>query len=337
MDLTTEEIERYLEQISTGTKIVDVDNKPLLFKYPAIDNRLGARRIYELEYKKAIEEGLLSNEGMRKIIEERELITRKDKLELSSLRSKLEAQKVLLAKTIKVRARQDRVKEVISNLEVEIQKIEYKERSKYSMTAETRAEEARILYLCWANCYDFFTNKLYWNSYDLFRDEPDYLFRQKVTSEFIIFYSGIPTSRIRAIARSNLWRIKYVTSLKTSEPLFGVPTSEYTNDMLNLAYWSHYYQNIYEMMPEDQPPEHIIEDDESLDAYLKDYYNERSQDAAARKDKKKHRGKLSAFDQEEVIVTKVASELYEDIEFDKPKEAQAIKDKPLIRKRTSRR
>ena len=337
MDLTTEEIERYLEQISTGTKIVDVDNKPLLFKYPAIDNRLGARRIYELEYKKAIEEGLLSNEGMRKIIEERELITRKDKLELSSLRSKLEAQKVLLAKTIKVRARQDRVKEVISNLEVEIQKIEYKERSKYSMTAETRAEEARILYLCWANCYDFFTNKLYWNSYDLFRDEPDYLFRQKVTSEFIVFYSGIPTSRIRAIARSNLWRIKYVTSLKTSEPLFGVPTSEYTNDMLNLAYWSHYYQNIYEMMPEDQPPEHIIEDDESLDAYLKDYYNERSQDAAARKDKKKHRGKLSAFDQEEVIVTKVASELYEDIEFDKPKEAQAIKDKPLIRKRTSRR
>jgi len=337
MDLTTEEIERYLEQVSTGTKIVDVDDKPLLFKYPAIDNRLGTRRIYELEYKKAIEEGLLSNEGMRKIIEERELITRKDKLELLSLRSKLEAQKVLLAKTTKVRARQDRVKEVISNLEVEIQKIEYKERSKYSMTAETRAEEARILYLCWANCYDFFTNKLYWNSYDLFRDESDYLFRQKVTSEFIVFYSGIPTSRIRAIARSNLWRIKYVTSLKTSEPLFGVPTSEYTNDMLNLVYWSHYYQNIYEMMPEDQPPEHIIEDDESLDAYLKDYYNERSQDAAARKDKKKRRGKLSAFDQEEVIVTKVASELYEDIEFDKPKEAQAIKDKPLIRKRTSRR
>jgi len=337
MELSTEKIEQFLEQISTGTKIVDVDDKPLLFKYPDIDNRLRARRIYGLEYKKAIEEGLLSNEGMRKIIEERELITRKDKLELLSLRSKLEAQKVLLAKTTKVRARQDRVKEVISNLEVEIQKIEYKERSKYSMTAETRAEEARILYLCWANCYDFFTNKLYWNSYDLFRDESDYLFRQKVTSEFIVFYSGIPTSRIRAIARSNLWRIKYVTSLKTSEPLFGVPTSEYTNDMLNLVYWSHYYQNIYEMMPEDQPPEHIIEDDESLDAYLKDYYNERSQDAAARKDKKKRRGKLSAFDQEEVIVTKVASELYEDIEFDKPKEAQAIKDKPLIRKRTSRR
>jgi len=337
MDLTTEEIEQYLEQISTGTKIVDVDDKPLLFKHPDINNRLRTRRIYKIEYEKAMEEGLLSNEGMRKIIEERGLITEKDKLELSSLRSKLDAQKVLLAKTTKVRARQDRVKEVISNLEAEIQKIEYKERSKYSMTAETRAEEAKILYLCWANCYDFFTNKLYWDSYDLFMAEPDYLFRQKVTSEFIVFYSGIPTSRVRAIARSNLWRIKYVTSLKTSEPLFGVPTSEYTNDMLNLAYWSHYYQNIYEMMPEDQPPEHIIEDDESLDAYLKDYYDERTQEAAARKDKKKHRGKLSAFDQEEVIVTKVASDLYEDIEFDEPREAQAIKDKPLIKKTTRRR
>jgi len=337
MDLTTEEIEQYLEQISAATKIVDVDDKPLLFKYPNVDSRLRARRIYGVEYKKALEEGLLSNEGMKKIIEERGLITEKDKLELSSLRSKLEAQKALLSKTFKVRAGQDRIKKVISNLEAEIRKIEYKERSKYSMTAETRAEEAKILYLCWANCYDFFTNKLYWCSYDLFMAEPDYLSRQQITSEFIVFYSGVPTACIRAIARSNLWRIKYVTSLKTSEPLFGVPTSEYTNDMLNLAYWSHYYQNIYEMMPEDQPSELIIEDDESLDAYLKDYYNERSQDAAARKDKKKRRGKLSAFDQEEVIVTRTASDLYDDIEFDKPREAQVIKDKPLIKKRTSRR
>jgi len=106
--------------------------------------------------------------------------------------------------------------------------------------------------------------------------------------------------------------------------------------MLNLAYWSHYYQNIYEMMPEDQPNEDIIEDDEALDAYLKDYYKERTQDVAARKSKRNMgTGKLSAFDNNEVIVTK-ANELYEDIEYDKPREAQAIKDRNLIKKKTRR-
>ncbi len=337
MELTNEEIEHYLEQIASGIKIVDVDDKALLFKYPSIDDRLKVRRIYGLEYKRSIEEGLLSTDDMQKLVKDRKIISDKDRLKLSSLKSKLEAQKVLLGKTTRVRARQDRVKEVINNLETEIREIEYKEKSKYAMTAETKAEEAKILYLCWTSCYNFFTDKLYWNSYDLFLNEPGYLFRQKVTSEFILFYSGVLTSHIRAIARSNLWRIKYVTSLKTSEPLFGVPTSKYTNDQLNLAYWSHYYQNIYEMLPEDQPPEGIVDDDESLDAYLKDYYSERTQEAAARKDKKKRKGKLSAFDQEEVIVTKVASELYDDIDFDEPREARSIKDKPLIRKKTRRR
>jgi len=336
MNITNEEIEHYLEQICTALKIVDIDDKVLLLKQPNSIDKIKARRIYEKEYRDSINNGLLSTDAMKELIEKRHLITEKERLELSSLRSKLSAQKILLAKTLKVKARQDRVKEVIHDLEDKIRAIEYKERSKFSMTADTKAEESKILYLCWISCYDFFTDKLYWNLYNEFLNEPNYLFRQKATSEFILFYSGIATAYIRAIARSNLWRIKYVTSLKTSESLFGRPTSEYTNDMLNLAYWSHYYQNIYEMLPEDQPSEYVIEDDEALDAYMNDYYEERLRNVGARKDKKKRFGKLSAFDKEEVIVTKT-NELYEDINFDKPKEARAIKDKPSIQKRTNRR
>lgn len=336
MDLTIEEIECYLDQITSASKIVSIDDKVLLFKQPILDNKMESRRLYELEYKKSIDEGLLSTSSMKDLMKERHLITDEERRELSSLKSKLDAQKMLLAKTTKVRARQDRVKDIIHDVEKKIRDIEYKERSKFSMTAETKAEEAKVLYLCWNNCYNFLTKNLYWDLYDEFLSETDYLFRQKVTSEFILFYGGIPTKYIRSIARSNLWRIRYVTSLKTSEPLFGRPTSEYSSDMLNLAYWSHYYQNIYEMLSEDQPAEDIIEDDEALDAYMKDYYNERTRDAVARKDKNRRSGKLSAFDKEEVIVTKIASELYDDIEFDTPREAQVIKDKPLIKKRTRR-
>jgi len=336
MDLTHEEVEKYLEQICSRIKIVDIEDKTVLFKYPDVYTMMKARRIYEREYKNSLNEGLVSVEDMRKIIKERKIISDEDQKNLSSLKSKLEAQKILLAKTTRVKANQDRVKGIIHELESKIRIIEYKERSKFSMTAETKAEEAKLLYLCWSYCYNFNTDELYWTKYEEFLSESNLKFREKLISEFILFYSGIPTPQVRAIARNNLWRIRYVTSSKTSEPLFGVPASEYTNDMLNLAYWSHYYQNIYEMMPEDQPNEDIIEDDEALDAYLKDYYKERTQDVAARKSKRNMgTGKLSAFDNNEVIVTK-ANELYEDIEYDKPREAQAIKDRNLIKKKTRR-
>jgi len=336
MDLTHEEVEKYLEQICAKIKIVDIEDKTILFKCPDVYAMMKARRIYECEYKRSLNEGLVSMDDMRKLVKERKLISDAEQRELSSLKSKLEAQTILLAKTTKVKANQDRIKNIIHELESKINTIEYKERSKMAMTAETKAEEAKLLYLCWSHCYNFDTDELYWVEHKDFLNDSNLNFREKLISQFILFYGGIPTPTIRAIARNNLWRIRYITSSKTSEPLFGVPTSEYTNDMLNLAYWSHYYQNIYEMMPEDQPNELIIEDDEALDAYLSDYYKEHSQDVAARRSKKNlGRGKLSAFNSQEVIVTK-ANELYEDIEYDKPKESQAIKDRNLINKRTRR-
>jgi hypothetical protein len=335
MELTHEEIDKYLEQIFTGTKIVDVGSEILVFKFPDAITRMKARRIYDYEYKCSLEEGLLSTEDMKKLIESRHLVTESERTKLSSLKSKLEGQKFLLAKTTKVKANQDRIKNIIHDLEYQIRVIEIKERSKLSMTAENKAEESRIFYLCWASTFDFHTDKLRWLEYDLFLHERDIEFRMNATSEFILFYGGISTSIIRFIARSSLWRIRYVTSLKTSEPLFGVSTSEYTNDMLNLAYWSHYYQNVYEMLPDSQPPESIIEDDDALDAYLKDYYDEQKREMSGRR---KHRpvkgGRLSAFDKDEVIITR-ANELYEDIDYDKPRESQAIQDRNLITKKTT--
>jgi hypothetical protein len=326
MDLTYEEVDIYIELVCAGVKIITIDDKDLLFKHPNSFTLVKARRVYTQDIESSKKDGLLTNDEMRKIISERNLITADERLTLNSLKSKLEAQRVLLGKTVKVKANQDRIKKVIEDLQNRMWVIESKERSKLSMTIETKADESKLLYLCWACSYKLENpDALFWTTYEDFSNESGLLFRQRVVSEFLSFYSGVRTPIIRAVARSNLWRIRYVTSLKTSEPLFGVPTSEYSNDQLNLAYWSHYYQSIYEMMPEDQPPDHIVSDDEALDAYLKNFYDERTQDTAYRKNKQKRVGKLSAFDQQQVIVTR-SNELYEDIKYDKPREAQLIKE-----------
>lgn len=335
MELSHEEVEEYLETISTRSKIIDIDNKLLIFKYPLSIHRMFARQVYKSEYDKSISEGMLTTDQMMDLIEKRNLLTDDDKKRLSKIDSQLEAQRILLAKTTKVKANQDRIKGVIAGLKQEKSDIESRSKSKLSMAAETRAEESKVLYLCCKSTFDFNKDILYWGSFEVFNDETDYSFRQQVVSGFIQFYIGLNTSIIRAIARSNLWRIKYITSIKTGESLFGIPVSEYSGDMLNLAYWSHYYNNINEMMPEDQPPDDIIEDDEALDAFMKDYYDERSKDVADRKHRKGNKGKLSAFNSEEVIVART-NELFEDIEFDEPREAAAIRDRTLVQKKTRR-
>jgi len=340
MDLTIDEIEKCLCRIFTGREIVCVGDGEkdikLVFIQPNNYVRLAANSIYDRVYKEALDDGILSLKDLEKLIRERNIFTSEDEAKVDSLRSKLEAQRVLLSKTTRVKARSDRIKDVMVGLEQKIRVIEHKKYSKLSMAAETKAEEERSNYLCWASIYAENGENLYWLRYEDFLKENNIIFRGNILSTFLKFYGGIDTAIVRYIARSSLWRIRYVTSQKVSDPLFGVPTSQYTNDMMNLAYWSNFYQNIYEMLPEDRPSDLLIEDDESLDAYMQEYYKERNQEDNARRSRNTTRGKLSAFNSEEVIVTQ-SNELYEDIDYDKPKEARVIKNKADVRKKARRR
>ena len=334
MELTIDEIERCLCKIFTGKSLCYINNETdevcITFKHPDNFIRLKANNVYDKAYKAAIEDGILPLKDLEELIKKRNLFTSNDEDKLLGLRSQLQAQQVLLSKTTVVKSNADRIEKVIEELKHQILEIEYKKYSKLAMSAETKAEEERSSYFCWACSYN--NDELYWKEYKDFLIETNLSFRSTVLTEFLKFYSGIDTKIVRYIARSNLWRIRYVTSQKVSDPLFGVPTSQYTNDMLNLSYWSNFYQNIYEMLPEDRPNDLIIEDDEALDAYMKNYYEERNREDAARKSKRKSQGKLSAFDNEEVIVTQ-SNELYEDIEYDKPREARMIKEGPDFRKK----
>ena len=333
MLIDDEEVERLITRIAAATFVCLVDDTLITFEYPSNHLKQVADVYYEQEYEKAINTGLLSRTALEKLIEERKLFTEIEQKKLDSLNSKLKAQRMLLAKTTLVKANQERIKNVIIGLKEEIYGLSYKKSSKLSMSAEVRANEERTLYLCWSSTYK--EDKLLWDSFNTFKNSIELKFRDKVISKFLTFYSGITTEAIRCIARHNMWRIRYVNSQKTGEALFGVASLDYTTDMLNLAYWSNYYDNIYQMMPEDRPSDLIIEDDEALDAYMKAYYEERNREDAARRSKNKNPGKLSAFDSEEVIVT-ASNELWHDIEYDKPREAQKIKDRVSIKKRTKR-
>lgn len=334
MLITDEEVEKLISKISSGKHICIVDDEVIIIKYPDNFQNYISDIYYEKEYEKAIADGLLDRTSLEKLIEERNLFTTEEQKHLDSLKSKLEGQKILLAKTTLVKANQDRIKKIISGLNEEISELMYKKTSKLSMSAEVKASEERSLYLCWVSVFTESNEKL-WKSFDAFKQEHDIKYRDTILAEFLKFYRGTSTDIIRYIARHSMWRIRYVNSQKTGEQLFGVPTVDYTTDMLNLAYWSNYYDNIYQMLPEDRPSDLVIEDDDALDAYMKSYYEERNREDAARRSKSKNPGKLSAFDSEEVIVT-ASNELWQDIDYDKPREAQKVKERSDLKKRTKR-
>lgn len=333
MDLLYEEVEDYLLKIFTGIEYVSIHGNDLFFKHPTNEIKQKVNIAYKKEYVRAISCGMLSRKDLKQIIKERGLFTDEDENKINKLQDQLDAQGVLLSKTTRIKANQDRILKVINRLKTEIMEVESKRYSALALSAENKAEEDRTFRVC-SKCVYKEDGSLYWFSYENALNETDLRFKDSVLLSFIKFYGGINTTVIREIARHNLWRIRYINSQKTSETLFGIPTSEYSVDQLNLVYWSNFYQNVYEMLPEDRPSDLIIEDDVSLDAYLKAYYEERNREDAAKRSKRTNPGKLSAFDKEEVIVTR-SHELYEDIDYSSPKEAQQIKDRVDIKKKAN--
>src|SRR5690606_35358038 len=151
----------------------------------------------------------------------RNLFTKEDRDKLDRLQSKLDGQLLLLQKTTRVPARRDRIKEIISNLEKEISDSSYKREKVFEFTRERKAYEEKYLFLTQRCTLNSETLDLYWKTPEDFYNELDFTFRRRVFLEVIIFCHGLDTSIIRFIARSNLWRVKYITSLKTGDSLFG--------------------------------------------------------------------------------------------------------------------
>jgi hypothetical protein len=338
LDLTFDELDEHITTVSTGIKLVSIDSADggvsLLFKQPTSEERMFARFVYKQTYKQAQDDGLKTVDEMEEILRERGIISEESDQKIKNLQSKLDGQRAVLAKTHKVQAKQERLLGIIQRLEDELKGLKAERDKLLGLTAEAKANESKLFFLC-SKCVFKSEKERLWETEKDFNAEKDLLFRMDVLARFSMFVSGLPTSLIRYIARSNLWRVRYVTSTKTGADLFGRPISEYSPDMVNLLYWSHYYQSIYEMLPEDQPSDDIIADDAALDAYMDNYYKEMKNERAARAGKKST--SLDAFSAGDEVIVTPAHELHKDFEYDKPREAQRLKDRTDIRKKAKKR
>ncbi len=316
--LSAEEIESIIDEILTGTRVYEDRglDRVFLFKQPDIKLRRKARLLYDRFYEEAHQAGLLTIDEMDYVLNQRGIYTDEDRNKIEELNKKINAQREVLKRTFRVPANRKRLLDIIDKLESERKLIESKRVDHLCHTCESKASERKMVFLVVSCIYDFYTEKLVWDSVKEFEDWGNLEAKTRIVIEFMNFVNGFDVSIIRQVARSGLWRIRYIMAKNASVDLFGGrPVYDFDPNQLSLMYWTEFYNSIYEMMPEDRPSDDIIEDDESLDAYMEEYLKERNRDImAARGSKGISRGRRNAFSHDEVIVTR-SNPLYQDIEY----------------------
>lgn len=317
-----QEIEEILEGILNNRKLIEIklsnSSKFIIFSYPNAGDILYSRYIRKKTLIEAKDAGLPSIEDITKMLSERDVITSEDKQQIKELEDKIVGQRRLLQVT-KIPARKKTIEEAIEKYTQEINTLKNKGEEYYYLSQERKADEEAILYLAWASSFCIDGGK-YWQTFQDFEKDTDLFFRSQVILEFAIFNRGLSTKTIRYVARHNLWRIRYVAALKTSNSLFDNGLSDLTPDQLSLLYWSNYYQSIYEMMPDDQPSDDVISDDEILDKFMKVYFEKREQEKNGGRIKRGvEKNKLSAWNNSDELIITPAHPEYMSLAYSKEK------------------
>ncbi|HEC66292.1 MAG TPA: hypothetical protein ENI23_13465 [bacterium] len=319
LELSYEAISKLIDEISFGGRVVFVENikseeVPVFVKHCIGFDRLASEIEYKKAYNKAIVEGFLTIDETIDLFKARGVLTEELEENINDLQKKIEAQEKLLAKITQVPSRRDRVKNNIKLLQTKLITILEEKESHLSTTAEKRAQIEKLLYLTWRGTLHPYTGELFWSSWEAFKDEKDVSFRGGVVIEHTFMMGGMDTAIVRILARNTLWRIRYITSMKTGCNLFGRSLEEYTVDQLSLAYWSHYYQSVFDMMADEKPSDSIIEDDMALDAFMKSHMEDKSRTGQVDR-VTKQQGKTTAWNHQETLVMR-SNEMYQDMKYD---------------------
>jgi len=319
IDLSIDTLVQKIEEISSGECVrhIEANDSYVLYTYPNKYQFKLADIKEKQTYKLATDDGFPTIEQMEKRLREGGLWTETHEIKSEDLRSKIKGLRVVKddPSLTKTENRKHILQQSINKYEKELWELEYIKDSKLDETVERKSRRIRYDYLCWLCAFDPFSKDKFWDkSFDEYQIIENIL-KTEVLTNFIQFIGGHEQEEIRYIARSTYWKVNYLVSQKSNSPLFSRSVYEMTPDQLNLCYWSQFYQNINEMMPEDRPDDETIDNDEALDKWLEEYHRNKSEERKSAR--LSSFGSSSAMNQKEVLVFR-SNPNYEKIEYDEP-------------------
>jgi hypothetical protein len=321
VDWTDQELLQHIEEICTGEQLVQIDCSPngldlfVVFRYPTKE----LIRMAEIQERKAtsqaVQDKILNEEQMMKHILENRIWTERDDSLVSDLRKQIGLREKKIADPEVAEDAKVWMREALTKLRAQLYAVESKKELMLAHTVERLARQAKYDFLVWVCSYDpFDSQKRVWKDYLTYCQTVDDTLKLKLLSRLISFLDGHPQDQLRYVARSNTWRMRYVCAAKGNMPIFSGSVDRLTPDQLHLVWWSGYYENIWSMMPDDQPDDVTIQDDELLDTYMEELYKKRSSDRTLSRSERS--GGNTAMGMKEVIVTKAHPD-YHNLAYDK--------------------
>jgi hypothetical protein len=283
------ELQKHIEEITSGQKVIAIDlshqdlPRYVLFNYPSRQIKRLAELHEDRVTRRAIKDKIMTEEQMETFMRSKGIWTEKDDEKVEEAQEILEKWKLKLIDPDISEQSKGYARELIPKLEDNLFEIDKKRERMLSQTVERLARQEKYDFMVWACTYDIETEERLWDNYLTYCDKIEAEFKSKLLSEFLKYLIGHTTEQIRYIARNNLWRLDYIVSQKGGLHLFPAAAIDLTPDQKNLLWWTSYYQSLNEMLPEDQPDEWVIQDDEALDKYMESLHQERSKEISNRR------------------------------------------------------
>jgi hypothetical protein len=323
LNWTTSDLLEHIEEISRGRKyvVIDIpDSDPLyvLFKYPTNHITKLSDFEYDKVYRKAKKDGIKTEEDMMTIMSNRGIWTDDDVEKVNEINLQIETIEEKLQNPDLTERSKLSYKSIVSKLQESLYKVELKKEQILQNSLERHTRQAKYEYLVWSCSYDPYTESLLWENYLTFCNLMNTNLKSLLLNHFVKFLGGHTVEEVRYIARSNVWRVQFLTAQKANMPIFPHSVIDDTPDQTNLLWWAYWYQSIIEMMPEDRPDDATLDNDAELDKYMSNLYKERNKEIQDRKIEKNN--PRSAMTMPEVLVMRENTD-YLDLEYDKVKPA----------------
>lgn len=185
------ELREAMNEIVTGTRVFKTGKYGLVqVRFPTTEEQRLADFEYSLTMTKALRSGLMTNNEIEKMLKAREIWGEKEEEKAKEIDEKINAEVMYLSK-LKTAEKQKPVQNRINTLKQERLDLLSEKQKFFNISAETKADEARISYLTYCCTENAKTQDPLWKNYDEFKNEHNGEDLSQIIIQFLTFINGI--------------------------------------------------------------------------------------------------------------------------------------------------
>jgi hypothetical protein len=250
------------DKVFTEQILGDGSSIELILYNSSLSDRKRSVLVYEKAYLKAIEIGLLTEEELKMFYIEADLWSVDKEIRIETIRSDIHKITKGLLSLIFYPSKLRMAKAMLRKAEKELRNLIVEKMTLLRHTAEDYALSQKQRYIISKVVH--VDDGRFWKSDRDFDNEQDIQLVNRLCS-LLFDESRLGIKIIKEVARSNQWKVIW-SATKNSGNLFETQPICWTDNQIDLAYWSSVYDMVLEAY--ERPSKEIIDDDDLLDSWF---------------------------------------------------------------------